>query len=243
MSGWGALSPEDLERFETRSRVEIVARLRELVERRAAVSVHFGGGGDFIVSSLLAVNPEFEELVFDASGDEDANRRIVRAGKLLFVSVLDRIRIQFGAGRAGTTSHEGLPALRARIPEALLRLQRRDHFRVAPPLARPLACRLPDPREPGRTLELRILDISCGGIAVADGPRRLALETGMLLEDCSLDLPGAGTLAFRAAVRSVSPRGAPGGAPRYGLAFIDIPPAAIARIQRYILQLDREKLR
>jgi c-di-GMP-binding flagellar brake protein YcgR len=236
-----ALSPEDLERFQIHSRIEVVALLRALIERRATLTVHFNQGDEFIVSSLLAVNPEFEEMVFDCSGDADANRRLARSPRLAFVSSLDQIRIQFGAARAEETRYEGLPALRARIPASVLRLQRRDAYRVVPPLGRPLLCLLPDPRDPARAHELRILDISCGGLALADGSGRLPLEVGMLLENCSLQLPEGGRVTFGAEVRSVTPHGAPGGTARYGLRFLELRPVTIARIQRYILRLDRDR--
>lgn len=235
------VSADDLDRFQIHSRIEIVAVLRALIERRAQLTVRFSQGEEFMLSTLVAVNPDFEELVFDCSGDPGANARLLRSARLHFVSALEQVRVQFSAQQAESTVYDGLPAFRVRIPEALLRLQRRDYFRIAPPLTRPLSVRVADPREPARSVELRILDISAGGIAVAVETGGLPLEVGVQLEQCTIQLPEAGAVSFRAEVRNVAPMGAPGGAQRYGLCYLDLPGAVAARIQRYILKLDREQ--
>jgi c-di-GMP-binding flagellar brake protein YcgR len=232
---------EELERFETRSRLEILGTLRELVARRAPVSVHFDRGEEFLLSTLLAVNPEFEELVFDASAERAANARVERSERLLFVSSLDHVRIQFVAQRAEPVVHEGLPAFRVRIPQALVRLQRREYFRIAAPVAKPLFARLAHPREPARVLELRVLDLSAGGLAVALPPGALALEPGTRLERGTLDLPGVGEIAFCAEVRYLAAAPSAAGVRRCGLMFCELSGADRSRLQRYILRLERER--
>lgn len=235
------LELEDAERFEVRERVEVLALLRAVIVRRAPLSVHFGDGGEFMVTSLLAANPEFEELVFDCSGDEEANQRLVRSSRIRFVSQLDRVRIEFGATSAERILCGDLPALRARIPAALLRLQRREDYRIALPLARPLLARLPHPYERERSVELRVLDLSRGGIAVAAAPPRVPLDTGMVLEGCSLPLPEASRVGFDAEVSHVMPTAAADGTTRCGLRFIDLRGATLAQIQRFVLRLERER--
>lgn len=230
---------EDLERYRLYSRVEILALLRVLIERRATVTVQADAPDDFIVSTLLAVNPDFEELVFDAAANDAANRRLLEAGRLSFSTSLDGVRIHFATQRAAPTVFDGLAALRVRVPETVLRLQRRDHFRVAPPLARPLELEAPHPA--GGRVRLRVLDISCGGAAVALAPPQLALAPGELLRGCAVELPGPVRLVFDAEVRSVEPGRGPGGATRCGLKFVNLPGAALTAIQRYVLQLDRER--
>ncbi|MDW8467985.1 MAG: PilZ domain-containing protein [Burkholderiales bacterium] len=157
----------------------------------------------------------------------------------LFYTSLDGVRIHFATQRAAPTVFDGLAALRVRVPETVLRLQRRDHFRVAPPLARPLELEAPHPA--GGRVRLRVLDISCGGAAVALAPPQLALAPGELLRGCAVELPGPVRLVFDAEVRSVEPGRGPGGATRCGLKFVNLPGAALTAIQRYVLQLDRER--
>ncbi len=238
-SGLRPLELDNAERFEVRERIEVLALLHALVERRAPLTVYFGDRGEFMLSSLLAANPEFEELVFDCSGDEEANERLARASRIHFISQLDRVRIQFSAASAERILCDELPALRARIPQVLLRLQRREDYRIALALARPLVARLPHPRERGHSVELRVLDLSRGGVAVADAPQRVPFETGLVLEGCSLPLPEAGRVGFDAEVRNIAPVATSREVVRYGLRFLALRGATLAQIQRFVLRLER----
>lgn len=232
------LAAEDLESFRIHSRVEVVTLLRELVRSRSRVTVHAGNG--FLATLLLAVNPEFEELVLDCSSDPAANALLVRADTLEFVTSLDRIRIQFRTHRAEPTLLEGLPALRVRMPESVVRLQRREFFRVATPVAKPLMCAVPDPKDPRDTLSLRLIDLSAGGLAVLLPAGHAPWALGTELEGCSLELPEAGRVVFNASVRSIALHARPP-ATRVGCAFVKLPGHAHKLIQRQILAMERER--
>lgn len=232
---------EDTERCRIGARGEVLSYLRQAVERRCPAAAHFGAG-DFIATTLLAVNPQFEELVFDHSGDPDANARLLRSGRLTFVTTVDQVKVQFDTQRAEITMFDGLPAYRTRLPGTLLRLQYREFYRVAPPLSRPIGCRLADPRRPADTLELRVLDLSVGGLALLV-PADLKLATGQRLGPCRMELPEIGVLNFDAEVRSVVEHPTSGGgALRCGLRFLPLPGPATSLVQRYVMKLQRERL-
>src|SRR5206468_6010297 len=76
------LDASEFERYQVHSRLEIVAILRSLIEHRSLVTVSFGGRDDFIVSALLAVNPDFEELIIDHGADPATNVRLLQAPRL-----------------------------------------------------------------------------------------------------------------------------------------------------------------
>ncbi len=230
----------DLESYRIHSRVEVLMLLRELSAQRAKVTLHFDGGSRFNVTSLLAVNPEFEELVFDCGSDAEANGQLLRASTLTFVTFLDQIRIQFSAHRAEPTIHGGLPALRVRMPDSVVRLQRREYYRVATPLVKPLFCEVPDPADERRTLPLRVLDLSAGGFALHLPGDKSPFSVGDALEGCSLDLPEAGRVIFNASVRSIALHARPAGL-RVGCAFVRLPGHAHKLVQRQILDLERAR--
>lgn len=232
------------ERCRLSARAEVLSYLRQAVERRATVAAFFGGGNDRFATTLLSVNPQFEELVFDCSGDPEANAAILRSGRITFVTVIDDVKVQFDTQRAEATVFDGLPAYRTRIPSSLLRLQFREFFRVAPPLSRPLACRLPDPRQRGAVLELRVLDISAGGLALLL-PCELPLEVGDRIPECRVALTEVGEIVFEAEVRSLLSYTGPGagdGAWRCGLRFVALPGTQTALVQRYVMKLQRERI-
>lgn len=233
--------PPDLERYEVASRLEIVALLRALAESRMPVTVYFDRGADFIVSNVLQVNPDFEELILDRGADEAANRRLLKAARLTVVSFLDHIRLQFQAERAEETSYERRPALRLRLPGSLLRVQRRNNFRIRTPLARPIAASFRDPADRARRASLRILDLSCGGVSLVAGEGEIALEPGTVLTDCRIDLPEVGVLNTVLEVRHADryEEGVRANLRRYGCQFVGLPPALASAVQRYITRTER----
>jgi c-di-GMP-binding flagellar brake protein YcgR len=233
----------DHERYQVRSKLEIVALLRAVADAHIAVTVYFNQGADFIVTNVLDVNPEFEELILDLGADEATNRRLLKATRMTVVTFLDHIRLQFQAQRAEQTFHEQLPALRIRVPDSLLRLQRRNHFRIRTPVTKPIAASFPDPADRRRRVSLRIFDLSCGGVALVAGEGEIALEPGMMLADCRIDLPEVGVLNTVLEVRNAvkHEEGARMNLRRYGCQFVGLAPAFTSAVQRYITRTERER--
>ena len=237
----------DLEPFMVYSRFEIVAMLRQLGERSNLTTCYFDQHAGFAVTTLLAVNPEFEEVVFDAPSEEPALRRLLTTETLVFVSFVDQIKLQFRARKAEATLFDGKPAFRVRLPQGVLRMQRRDFFRVRTPIAKPATCLVPHPvgatRNDGpRTYEqLKVLDLSVGGVALLTYPERFALTAGQALRDCYLDLPGIGQLAISLTVRHVDAVPDNEHARRCGCELVRLPPQARLMLQRYVNRVEAEQ--
>lgn len=233
-----------LERYQIYSRVEIVAIARDLIARRALLSLHFGGGERSVVTAVLAVNPDFEELVIDAPKAERDTEAIVRSPALVAVAFLDHVKVQFRSTRAEATTLDGAAAIRLRLPDSVLRLQRRNFFRVPTPQSRPLRLYVPPQSGGGTAAEYRVLDISAGGVCIAVEGAQPAFDPGATLADCRLELPGFGTVVTGVQVRHVNRSGSAGGAvrTRCGLQFLKLAPGMSTLVQRYINQLERERL-
>lgn len=230
----------DLEQFQVYSRVEIVGLLRELIDRRALATVYFHGGASSIVTPLLAVNPEFEEIVFDCASNARDNALLARSVGLVAVAFLDQVKVQFRAGRAEETVFEDRPAFRVRLPDSVLRLQRRNHFRVRTPVTRPLVLAIPAGTAGGRPRALRVEDLSCGGVGAVAGKDDGPFEPGAVFGRCRMELPGVGAIECTVEVRHT--RLGAGGALRLGLRFVDLPVSTVTRVQRYINHLERAQL-
>ena len=234
----------DDERFMVRSRLEIVSILRGLQEHRELVTAYFGDGRDFIVTMVLSVNPDFEEVVFDFGAQQRANARLMQAARIFFVSQLSSIRIQFLAAHADATTFEGLPAFRVRIPAELARLQRRQFYRVRVPSRKAVCCELPPYRDGGARVRARVLNLSCGGAALTDVPVEMPVQSGTRLAGCRLGLndgePIETTLEI---VRMAEVPNAHGpGSRLIGVQFVDLSAGARARIQRFINGVEREQI-
>jgi c-di-GMP-binding flagellar brake protein YcgR len=233
----------DHERYQVHSRLEIVSLLRAVADSHIAMTVYFNQGSEFIVTNVLDVNPEFEELILDMGADPKANQRLLQATRMTVVTFLDHIRLQFQVQHVEATVHRELPALRVRLPDALLRLQRRNFYRIRTSVAKPISVHFTDPADRKRRLSLRILDLSCGGIAMVAAEGEVALESGTILDGCRIDLPEVGVLNTALEIRNAGKHeeGARMSLRRYGCQFVGLAPALANAVQRYITKLERER--
>ncbi len=230
----------DQEDFRIHGRFEIIGVLREIIERRSLVTLEFGG--DFIVTSLLALNTESGDLFFDLAQDEAANARIRASARLRFVTLVDNIKTQFETDGAATATFQGGPALRTRMPASVLRLQRRNHFRVKAPRAEPLVCTIPMPD--GTLAQFDISDLSVSGIAMLAGPDLEAFQPGAVFHNCRIEVPEEGTITTSIELRNLVPTrdaGAEGERIRFGCRFLNLAGTVESRLQRYINQLERSR--
>ena len=233
----------DCEQYLTYSRREIINVLEDIIEHRALVTVYFNQGDEHFVTSLLQVNPEFEELVFDGAPSTPLGEGLLEARSVTFVTFLDQIKIQFHAQRVENTSFDGAPALRARLPDSLLRLQRRNFYRVPASKVAPLLCEIP---LPGSKMPARFVigDISVGGLGMIAGPTLAEFQSGTVFSDCKIELPGHGSLTVSLEIRNnqgLSDNGEGVERYRYGCQFIDLAGPMVSLIQRYINQLERNR--
>ena len=67
----------ELEPFLVYSRIDILANLRVLIDQHVLATVYYDHGASFIVTRFLALNPEFEELIFDLGPDGRNNEKLL----------------------------------------------------------------------------------------------------------------------------------------------------------------------
>ena len=226
------------------SRIDIAAVLRDLVRCRGLASVHFSGAQDTLLTPLLRSDPAAGEIVFDCSGSERLNQALMRASKLLFVSSHDKVKIRFTTGPAQVVQHEGRKAFAVRMPDSMLRLQRREHYRALAPVARPVRCVIPVNRDNAlRNVETRLHDISQGGVSVVAHPGELPAEIGALYDNCRIVLPDAGNVVVSLRTANMLTMTLLNGKQmlRVGCQFVRPSMSALALIQRYMMRLERDK--
>ena len=241
---------DDEARYLLNDPLEIVAILRQLIEARALIGARLKPGAESFLTAILAVAEDGESLVIDASRDTLINERLAAgiddpAALLDCVTQLDKVRIQFALKVLQLTSSEGSTAFRAARPQQLLRLQRREFYRLQAPVTQSLSCTLPLRHADGsvRSADVRVLDLSGGGVAIAVPPAGLAFEPGMEFPGCQLSLPGSAPIPARLTVRNLFRITTRNGIEmlRAGCQFTDMPRGADDAIQRYILKVERER--
>lgn len=238
--------PEEFVQFILNNHREIVFYLQLLARQRCVTTVYVNDGQQFFLSSVIAVD-EAEKLIFlDPSSAANNNALAESAKQITLEANLDRIKIQIRLPGLKTLRHQDRETLSAQLPEAILRLQRREFFRLEPPLSAPIRCKLLAHKEnaASRSFELILSDISGGGISLI-GATEIAddFPRNALFQDCRLEIPGEGVIQVNLRVRKVVEISERNGehSLRIGCAFINLPGSRLAFIERYIARIERER--
>lgn len=220
---------------------EIAYVLRQLGARRAVVTAWYGRAGDFLTTGVIDVAADNRSLILDLGRDEAAIAGALAAGRLLCATQLDKVKIQFPLEHLERCTHEAFPALRTPLPDILLRLQRREYYRLSAPSLDSLACQIP--LRDGRKIHARILDISGGGLAIVAPPGGEDLQVGTIFENCRLELPDSPPLTVSLQVRNMFRMSTRGSSEvlRAGCQLVHLRAAEANLIQRYILRTERER--
>jgi c-di-GMP-binding flagellar brake protein YcgR len=225
------------------ARMDIVAVLRDVARARALVTVHFGTGHEALLTPLLGVNLAAGELLFDCSGSETMNAAVVQARKLLFYGLHDKVRIRFNTGPARQITWEDRDSFAVKLPDSLLRLQRRELYRVSAPITRPIRCVVPvEVNERTRHIETRLHDISQGGVALIAQVGDYPFEPGMKFPNCRIVLPDAGNAVVMLEVVHVREEKLLNDktALKIGCKYVRPSMAALALVQKQMMRLERE---
>ena len=233
----------DDSRYLVTNRLEIVRILRSLAQRNELVSAFFSNGKDLLLTSVLTVYPEIDTVVLDCGSNNDLNQRILRAEKIIFVTALEKVKVQFISQGIEPSNFENKPAFVVPLPTQVLQLQRREYYRLTTPIVNPLKCKVP--LGEGRVEEFPIIDISAGGIGmILANSVALPLKVGSTYPGCRIELPGVGTLELTLGIQSLFEVTLKNGAKslRSGCQFVNLHPSMETLIQRYILRLERDRI-
>jgi c-di-GMP-binding flagellar brake protein YcgR len=228
----------DQERFALHRRDEIVALFERLLAERTVMSVDYADGLT-IVSRVLEVRRDAGVLVMDVSSDATINVALFAAPKLFFLTELDQIQIAFESTRAAPIAMSDGPAAAIALPETVVRLQRREWYRVHLPLNQRLLCTVLDRN--GNALPAHAVDLSCGGVGVVVDQEALRSQIGDGIE-LILSLPDGDLIELDATVSNILPTTPPApGDPvqvRLGFRFEHVSPRTETRLQRCVTRLE-----
>lgn len=237
---------DDYSRYLLHSKTEILAVLRSLAQKNALITVYFDQGRSFLLTSMIAVTPDTQTFVLDLGSNDEMNRRALEAKKLILTTVVDKVKIQFSLSALSATQYDGRGALLGALPDVLLRLQRREYFRLSTPIAAPikLSTTLRRPDHSAVQTSLPLLDISGGGVGLMVSPEQAQLlERGETLCECKLMLPDEGLLVTTLCVRNLFDVTTRSGTRyvRVGCEYVGLTSARLAMVQRYITRVERER--
>jgi c-di-GMP-binding flagellar brake protein YcgR len=225
------------------SMAEIVAVLRSVLKKKTLFTVYFDQGRYFFLTSIVAFQANNTELVLDIGSDKETNAKALEAKDLICSGVVDKVKIQFCLGSLRHTEYLERSAFVSAMPDKLLRLQRREFFRLSIPAVKPIRLRTtlgPD----AQPIDVPLLDISGGGVSLMISLDKASLlEKGMMLENCKIMLPDEGLLVVQLCVRNMFGVTSQSGLHyvRVGCEFVNLSPLHLSAVQRYITHIERER--
>ena len=229
-------------RFQTNGARPVAFMLAGFAREGEQFSVVYNAGAEMFLTTLITVDASKGILTFDCSGSQEANRGLLKSERNVFVGKPGGVLVQFTVGSVTEVMFGGSKAFSVTLPKMLIRLQRREYFRIETPRVKPLQFfgRLPS----GQLLSLPAHDISVAGIGLTAAILPEGLEFGLVLENCRFVLPDESTdLFFTATLRHLSEFELRAGVHqwRVGLQFNRLSGNDENRIQRYIGKLERER--
>jgi flagellar brake protein len=234
-------SPE-LERFKVYARPDILELLHALRDRQTPVTLYCNAAASFVVSTVVAVEPALEEVIFECADDRAAQDALCAATDVVVVAFLDSAKLQFTVDAvAEPVTHQGNRALSVRLPKQLLRMERRSAPRRRTPVGRQPTCLVPVLDAPRRYESVQVMDISAGGLSMLVHSPRFDLTADRVLQPCYVDLPDVGQVTVALRVRYVDPAGFLGGSRRCGCEFVEPGEESIRSVQSYIDKLGGEQ--
>lgn len=237
---------EDLNPYRLHSRREIVALLRTIAEQKQRLNMLANRDGAAIVTTILDIDDVAGTLIVDCAQREHMNDSILKSDNISFETALEQVRILFFVDRVERCTYEDAPALKLDLPDSMIRVQRREFYRVPTLAGAPVSCTVTIPQEgsgEARLVTLVLQNVSGGGIALIDEHGVLEQTIGRVYPNCRIDLPGGTLVVTSLELRNTQQVRLPNGktANRLGCLFIDLPHAMLAAIQRYITKLEREQ--
>ena len=227
---------EVLSRYVVEGPLAMKAVLEDLLRERALITLYSAANPEeFVVSQILRADAHGIRL--DFTTDESRRNALMGAG-IVVVAFLDRIKIQFECPHPQVSLQEGLSVLVCQMPDRMHRIQRRDAFRVRPPVRRPVECVVRPTQGGERTY--RVLDVSASGVALMASADAPAPGSGEIWRHCRLEIPGYAPIPCDLEVRFVS-EGLLGEAAgsRVGCEFHRPTPETQRAIQIYVMDVER----
>jgi len=234
------ISTDDRGRYLVSHAAEIERILREVMDEKYIVALYGENEKQFLLSTLVAVEPDKGYLLFEQGVDNSMNSLLLSSKECTFATTHDQVHIQFSSTNIESAKLGQESVFRVPMPREILRLQRREYYRLVTSVVNPVKCHI---NTSSGLMESVVVDISIGGVGVLAYTEDGYLKAGDVFHGCRITLPGTGEFAVGLTVCATFDITLKNGrlTHRAGCRFIDLPPSVETAIQRYIIQVDRER--
>lgn len=183
---------------------EVIALLQRLIDTRALVNI-MAQDGSVLTTMLWWVDPAEHAIAFSVDEKQAGLQAIVGVGESLAISYVDNQKLQFHlSGMEVLRGAQGL-ALQCQLPASVIRFQRRRFFRAQVPPFNAISLRFRLPEDPDQVIVGRVMDLSIDGCGVLLPPGSPALEPGIAIPSCRVDIDPEERFVAGLEVRRVQP--------------------------------------
>ncbi|MDT3677600.1 MAG: flagellar regulator YcgR PilZN domain-containing protein [Burkholderiaceae bacterium] len=238
----GSLNPQ----YRIEGEFAVRAVFRELMSRRSLVTLYpEGRADDALVTRIVHVAPDGVEL--DASGQPRSAAALRDARYAIGVAFPENVKTQFRLESMSVADERPaddnakpvalVTTLQAPVPAEIYRLQRREAFRVRPPLEDEVYC--VQRVGIGRELRHRLIDLSAGGLSLRLAADETPPAPGRIWRQSRIETATSLVIPCELVVRGVYEDAALGGDRRVAFAFHAMPTEVLRRVQMYVLDIEK----
>jgi c-di-GMP-binding flagellar brake protein YcgR len=241
------IKPED-ESFIVRNKKAVLQILNGLKNDATDLKISFNDGKEDYITPIIDVDVDNNMILFDMSIDAAFNKRLLASNKIGILKD-SGIRVKWESDQHSLVTLTDGNALRVELPEVIVRLQRRELFRLPTPMLKPVVCFMPVPNilTPNKNdiIEYDLVDVSLGGVGlVVKKSLHPGIKVGDQFENCKINFHGAGEASLTLQVRNIIPIESKSKKQQYriGLEFIKPSRGNEGIIHKYTFDLERAML-
>ncbi len=219
---------------------EILAVVREIAARRSRVALYYNDDNSMVLTLLLAADET--GIWVDAAASPADNRHIESSQRIVFVSTHNQAKVQWVSTDTTLGLYHNMPAFFLPLPHKLLRLQRRNYYRLLNSEPDALKCYMRAKPQQGHARQLMtVMDLSIGGVALVCVEEDVVLEVGKRYPDCEIELPGIGSIHPVIEVKTLFEVTDRRGEikRRAGCEFYKPDSDTVMKLQRYVVQMQQ----
>lgn len=153
----------------------ILSYLKQIKKDHAFLAITSSGQYHPFISMLYKVDEQRRQIIFDTPEDSRLDRHFLKEDSVTIVTSVEQIRIQFEVSGLRHVMYDSKVAYAADIPTSILRLQRRDVYRLTVPVSAPIYCEIGDSTGSFESAHrYPVYDISLSGIGLNNFPMMAA---------------------------------------------------------------------
>lgn len=195
-----------------------------------------------LLTNIIKVDEPNQLVLVDCALQDALNDHLLKSHDLLFEAIDQNIKHYFTIPNIKLIQFQRRRALSFSIPKNIVRLQRREYYRVATPIANPILCELPILKDGIETIiSLPLLNISCGGLSLIDDKQKLGTEIERTYKDCRIVFDSNIEFTVTLRVKGIHEQQLMNKKVIYRIRcqFVDLSQATLNVIQRLIIKLEQ----